>query len=172
MKFIIKTIETILVIIYIILEEVIYSSIAKPIIELIEDKKIFLRLSAFLNRSNRYFALILFLSMFIKAELLGLLSLTILPISPIMAIFIYLIKIPIGIFAFWLFKETKEVLLTFNFINISYKKIINIIDYITITKIYRSVKDRLRKLKTKKSFIKKIIRHSKIIYKKLKNQIG
>ena len=73
-KIIVKIIDialVILVAIYIVLEELIWENIAEPIYTFIHGLSILYKAEAFINALNRHVLLVLFVTLFIQVELLG-----------------------------------------------------------------------------------------------------
>ncbi len=151
--------QLLLLLFYIILEELIWEEFARPIYEFILKLRIATAFENFLKRQNRYIPLLFFLSTFVFGELLGLMTPFILAKGLVfVAIIIYLAKILIVAFAFWLFKIEKERLLSFTFFRIAYDKIVYISDRLKETKLYQKL---LKQLKEIKAYLKVKIRYIK-----------
>jgi len=151
-----------LILIYLLLEEVIWDNIAEPIVLYFKSLKIAKRVELFLKKQNRYTVLVIFLSMFVIAEGLGLLS----PVFvakglAFMGIVLYGIKIILATFAFWIFNTQKDTLLSFEFIDYSYKKITYYLKKIKSSDLYLSTLLIIKKIKTylknKYTYIKDIL---------------
>lgn len=97
----------VLVFIYIIFEELIWEKFAKPIITLISSLQLFQKLVPKILALNSYFILIFFVSIFVIVELIGIYA-GILFISGhiFSAVFIYVLKIPVAAFIFWLDRKS------------------------------------------------------------------
>ncbi len=152
--------QLILLLFYIILEELVWEQLAKPIYHFFLNLKLAIKFENFLKSHNRYIPLVLFLSTFVFGELLGLLTPIFLANGLIiLAFLLYFMKILIVAFAFWLFKLEKERLLSFFIINYLYEKIIYFNTKIKSSKIYKTLIGNLKKiknyLKAKISYIKK-----------------
>ena len=155
--------QTTLILIYLLLEELVWHNIAEPIVKYLKYLNLAKRVELFLKRQNRYVVLVIFLSMFIVAEGLGLLT----PIFiakglAFMGVVMYGFKIVLATFAFWIFNTQKEALLSFKFIDYSYRKITFYIDKIKHSELYISVVTRLKEIKT---YIKHKFRYLKELIK-------
>jgi len=155
--------QTSLILTYLLLEELVWHNIAEPITKYLKHLNIAKRVELFLNRQNRYVVLVIFLSMFIIAEGLGLLT----PIFiakglAFMAILMYGFKIVLATFAFWIFNTQKKSLLSFKFIDYSYKKITYYIEKIKHSQLYIKV---VTKLKEIKAYLKNRFRYYKELIK-------
>lgn len=155
-KFILS-IQILLVVTFVIFEELVWDVFAKPIYQYISKLKILDKLGQKLFHANRYFLLIIFVLLFVSVELAGLYA-GILAIGGNLAaaIMLYLSKIPIAAFTFWLFGATKEKLLSFGWFNWIYEKIISLFERIKQTEIYHKIKEMISDVKERlKSFKEK-----------------
>lgn len=101
--------------------------------------------------------------MFVVGEGLGLITPIVLAKGyATLAIVIYGLKIVLATFAFWIFNTQKEALLSFKFIDYSYKKIIYYIDKIKSSNLYKKIVANLKEIKT---YIKHKIRYIKELFK-------
>jgi len=175
-------VEIILVLFYIVYEELVYTTIAKPIIEWYKKLKLLAKFQAFLLKAPPIVSLLAFLSTFVVAEILGLLTVPVFLMGPPIAfigVFIYGLKIPVGAFAFWIFKENKERLTKYKIIKIGYDWTMRFVNWIDSSEVYKRVKERakkykemLKKMKGEKSTIfKKIIVGTKAKYVWLKSKL-
>ena len=146
---IILFLQIVLVITFIIFEELIWESIAVPIFRYLQSLKLLQRLEIFIQDSlNRYILLLIFLAIFIIVEAAGILAgVLIVRGYPLIGLGIYITKIPIAAFTFWLFKVSKEKLMSFGWFAISYKKLINFIDWIKSLEAYKSTVEIWHKVK-------------------------
>jgi len=141
-----------LILLYLILEELVWNNIAKPIQNYIKQLNIAQKVEHFLNRQNRYIVLTIFLLMFVIGEGLGLVTPVFLAKGlAFMAVVMYGFKIVLATFAFWIFNTQKKALLSFAFIDYSYKKIVYYIDKIKASELYKNI---VKKLKVIKSLLK------------------
>jgi len=147
-KKLIHVVLTFLVFAYIIFEELIWETIAKPIYEYLHSLRILKKIEFYIHKLNRYILLVLFLALFIKVELLGLYAVALLAQGKVISgVILYSFKIPIGAFTFWLFKITKDRLMSFGWFKASYDFIMNIIDKIKNTQTYQEVKESTKEIK-------------------------
>ena len=152
---IITLIQSILILIYMVFEELVWERFAKPLYRYVKHLRLFLRLEIILKSANRYIILFLFLLPFIVGELLGAVS-AVLAVKGlvVLAIALYIFKLLIATFAFWLFNIQKEKLLSFTIVNYSYQKIMQFATWIKTTAVFISVKE---KITTIKELIRKMI---------------
>ncbi len=139
---------TLLVFIYIIFEELIWESIAKPIYDYFHSLEILQKLQTYIEKLHRVIILIIFLLMFSQVELLGIVAAIMLAQGKAYtAVAMYVGKITIGVFTFWLFKVSREKLMTFDWFKSSYDYIMSIIDKIKDSDIYKNIKIRTGELR-------------------------
>ena len=165
-KKLIHIVLTFLVFVYIVFEELVWETIAKPIYEYLHALKILKKVEFYIHKLNRYILLILFLVLFIKVELLGLYAVALLAQGKVFSgVVLYSFKIPIGAFTFWLFKITKDKLMSFGWFKASYDFIMNIIDKIKATQTYQDVKESSKEIK---EFIKENFKNRSSLKIKIK----
>lgn len=140
-----KSIIYILIIVFIVLEEVIWKNILKYIYEPFSIYNPVLKLTRKIhNIKSRYLILLIFIFPFVLEEVFGLLSLYMLGLGYIkFGILIYILKILFMLPAAVIFKISKEKLLTFFFIN----KIYQLIIFLKSLKIYLDIKNEIKKYK-------------------------
>jgi hypothetical protein len=145
--------QFILVFLFILFEEIIWEGIAKPIYNKIESWHITQKLEGRIVQSNRYIILLVFLSFLFGVEGAGLLAgVFFIQGKVLLGLLLYIAKIPIAAFVFWLFKVGKEKLLSFNWFNWSYQKLMSGLDWLKDLEIYKStmamilsIKERIKK---------------------------
>ncbi len=145
--------QFILVFLFILFEEIIWEGIAKPIYNKIESWHITQKLEGRIVQSNRYIILLVFLSFLFGVEGAGLLAgVFFIQGKVLFGLLLYIAKIPIAAFVFWLFKVGKEKLLSFNWFNWSYQKLMSGLDWLKDLEIYKStmamilsIKERIKK---------------------------
>ena len=108
----------ILVLIYIIFEELVWEKTAKPIFDFfskfILKFNIIERLILKINSLNSYIILFIFLLFFVIVELFGIFAAILFVRGDIVfAIFIYILKLPFAVIILWFFDITKDKLLKF-----------------------------------------------------------
>jgi len=142
--------QLLLVITYIIFEELIWEGIAKPIYEAIHALKILQRLEAKLKYFNPSMILIIFIHLFAIVEAFGIYA-GVLFVSGQMflGLVLYISKIPIAAFTFWLFRVTEDKLMQFGWFKWVYEWIMRAIDWIKTSEIHRKTLEHL--VQTKRS---------------------
>ena len=146
---IILVIQIFLIMIFVIFEELIWDVFAKPIYEYISKLEILRTLQVKLKHANRYLILIIFVILFAMVEAAGVYAgLLLFQGDILLAIAIYMSKIPIAAFTFWLFGVTKDQLLSFEWFKWLYGKITSAFDWIKHTGIYQDVKRSISEIKT------------------------
>ena len=153
--------QFILVFFFILFGEIIWEGIAKPIYNKIESLHITQKIEEKIANSNRYIILVVFLVLLLGVEVAGLLAGVFFVQGYVLfGLLLYIAKIPIAAFVFWLFKVSKKKLLSFNWFNWAYKKLMAGLDWLKATTIY---KDTIEYMKRMKSSIK-------TQWKKIKNR--
>ena len=138
-----------LILIYLLFEELIWERIAEPIYVFIRGLKLLQALEASVNRLNRYAVLVLFLILFAAVELLGVVAVGLFAQGQVMiASAVYLGKIPITAFTFWLFKVAKDKLMSFAWFKFCYDGLMSVIHKIKTSAIYVNVKAKMVSVKT------------------------
>jgi hypothetical protein len=138
----------ILVTVYILLEELVWENIAEPIYRFIHSLAILQKPEEFIRGLDRHVLLAVFLVLFIQVELLGLFALQLIGTGKMIAgTLLYAGKIPVAAFTFWLFRISKEKLLTFGWFERSYELILSIIEKIKLSAIYQKIAARLEQVK-------------------------
>ena len=147
--------QLILIIIYIIFEELIWEGIAKPIYLYVHSLKIMQRVELRLQQSNRYVILVIFLFMFVLVEAAGIYAGILIVGGQIaLALALYISKIPITAFTFWLFRVTEDKLMQFGWFKWLYDWIMRAIEWLKTREMYVKTMERLREVKQsiKKTF--------------------
>jgi hypothetical protein len=117
-------VQFILVILFILFEEIIWEGIAKPIYRRIESLRILQKLEEKISNGNRYVVLTSFVVLLLGVEGAGLLAGVFFVQGYILfGLLLYIIKIPIAAFTFWLFKVAKNKLLSFKWFTWLYNKV-------------------------------------------------
>jgi hypothetical protein len=138
----------ILVTVYIILEELVWENIAEPIYRFIHSLAILQKPEEFIRRLDRHVLLAMFLGLFIQVELLGLFALQLIGTGKVVAgAMLYAGKIPVAVFTFWLFRVSKEKLMTFGWFKQSYELILLIIAKVKLNAIYQRIEAKLKLVK-------------------------
>ena len=133
--------QMILVVIFIVFEEIIWEGIAIPIYRYLHSLKLLHSLEEIIeSRANRYILLVIFLAIFVVVEVAGVVAgVLIVTGYPIVGFLIYLTKIPIAGFTFWLFKISKDKLISFRWFEFVYIKLIAFIDWIKSLTAYQNI---------------------------------
>lgn len=137
-----------LVMIYIIFEELIWEGIAKPIYETIHALKILQKLEAKLRFVTPSVILVIFVILLTIVEAFGVYA-GILFVSGqvLLGLSLYLAKIPIAAFTFWLFRVTENKLMQFEWFKWVYDWIMKAIDWLKSCEMYMKTMERLVKVK-------------------------
>jgi len=173
----ISLLQFILVLTYIIFEELIWDGIAKPIYETIHALKILQKIEARLVTANPSAILFLFVVLLTLVELFGIYA-GVLFVSGqmLLGLLLYISKIPVAAFTFWLFRVTEDKLMEFGWFKWIYEWIMRAIEWIKSSEIHRQtmeylleIRKRIKALKEKyfsgkSPFIEKM----KHLYKRLK----
>ncbi len=137
----VTSIEYILVAGFIIFEELIWNVLAQPIINRLNHLAVFERLRISFLQMNRHLLLTVFVLIFAVTEYLGILSgLTVVSGDVGLGVLIYLLKVPLAAFTFWLFELTQQTLMTFDWLRVTFDNLIVWKNAITGTSIYQSLK--------------------------------
>lgn len=149
---------TILVFSYIVFEEIFWETLAKPVYDYIHSLKILQKIEVTVHKLHPWILLAIFLAIFIVVEIVGILA-GVLALSGnvILAAMLYIMKIPVAAFAFWLFRVSQDKLLTINWFNYAYSWLMEQIDKLKASEIYQNVK-------RKTAYIKVRIKIWKITY--------
>jgi hypothetical protein len=138
----------ILVTVYIVLEELVWENIAEPIYRFIHSLAILQKPEEFIRGLDRHVLLVVFLVLFIQVELLGLFALQLLGTGKVVAgTLLYAGKIPVAAFTFWLFRISKEKLMTFGWFEQTYELILMIIEKIKHSAIHQRIAARIKQVK-------------------------
>ena len=154
--------QLILVIIYIIFEELIWEGVAKPIYEAIHSLKILQKVEAKLQHVNPSIILVIFVLLLSVVEAFGIYAGMLFVSGQILlGLSLYLSKIPIAAFTFWLFRVTEDKLMTFGWFKWLYDKMMAAIDWLKSREMYIKT---IKRLKSVKEGIKKSIKVFKTKY--------
>ncbi len=142
--------QFVLVFLFILFEEIIWEGIAKPIYEKIQSLKILQKLKVKISHSNRYVILVLFLVLLLTVEVAGLLAGVFFVQGYILfGLTLYMAKIPIAAFVFWLFKVSKRKLLSFNWFLWAYEKLMDGLAWLKNLDIYKTTVKYMSEFKSK-----------------------
>ncbi|HIG64597.1 MAG TPA: hypothetical protein EYQ43_03320 [Methyloprofundus sp.] len=153
-KFVAKALESILVIGYILFEELVWNIFAKPIFSYIKSLVVLEPLKQKFLTMHRYLLLTVFIGILVLAESMGLLAgLWFLEGYFISGILVYVLKIPVAAFTFWLFDLTKAQLMTFAWLEIAYEWIMGMIDKLLNSAIHVYIRNRIMVIRQKMQLI-------------------
>jgi hypothetical protein len=141
-------IQFILVFLFILVEEIIWDGLAEPIYRKIESLRITQRVEKLLQGFNSHILLVLFMVLLLGVEGAGLLAGFFFVKGYILfGLLLYIAKIPIAGFTFWVFKVSKKKLLRFGWFNWAYEKLMAGIEWLKETEIYQTSREKMTMLK-------------------------
>lgn len=141
--------QLILVLVYIIFEELIWEGIAKPIYTAIHSLKILQKIEIRLQHVNASVILVIFVLLLSIVEAFGVYAGMLFVNGQIaLGLTLYISKIPIAAFTFWLFRVSEEKLMQFAWFKWLYEKIMQGIDWVQSCGMYVETMARLGKLKS------------------------
>ncbi len=140
--------QFILVFLFILFEEIIWEGIAKPIYVKIESLHIAQKIETKIKHTNRYLLLVIFLVLLFGVEGAGILAGAFFVQGKLLfGLLLYVAKIPIAAFVFWLFKAAKSKLLSFDWFKWAYEKLMSAIDWLKERDIYKDTMAKMVKIK-------------------------
>jgi len=144
----ITLLQLILVIVYIIFEELIWEGIAKPIYETIHSLKILQKVEAKLEHVNPSVILVIFVVLLAMVETFGIYAgMLFMSGQILLGLGLYLSKIPIAAFTFWLFRVSEDKLMQFGWFKWLYDKMMAGIAWLKSRDIYKETMERIKVLK-------------------------
>lgn len=174
---IVLLLQLLLVLTYIIFEELIWEGIAKPIYEAIHALKILQKIEVKLESVNPSAILAIFVVLLTIVEAFGVYAgMLFVSGQMVLGLVLYISKIPIAAFTFWLFRVTEEKLMQFGWFKWLYEWIMRAIDWIKSSEIHRKTMEYLFQLKMHIKTLKEkyfsgkspFIEKMKQLYKRLK----
>lgn len=172
--------QLLLVMTYIIFEELIWEGIAKPVYQAIHALKILQKLEVKLETLNPSVILLIFVVLFVIVEAAGIYAGMLFVSGQVhIGLMLYISKIPIAAFTFWLFRVTEEKLMRFGWFKWLYEWIMKAIDWIKSREIHQRMIERLVQFKMRaKAFKEKyfagkspFIEKMKQLYKTVKESL-
>jgi len=143
----ITLLQLILVIVYIIFEELIWEGIAKPIYETIHSLKILQKVEAKLEHVNPSVILVIFVVLLAMVETFGIYAgMLFMSGQILLGLGLYLSKIPIAAFTFWLFRVSEDKLMQFGWFKWLYDKMMAGIAWLKSRDIYKETMERIKAL--------------------------
>ena len=146
----ITLLQLFLVLLFILFEEVVWEGVAKPIYSYVHALKVLQKIETWLQGVNATIILVIFVVMLASVEMLGIYA-GVLFVSgqAALGVMLYLTKIPIAAFTFWMFRVTESKLMQFGWFKWLYEKLMQAIDWLKSLEIYRSTMKRLKVTKEK-----------------------
>ena len=172
--------QLLLVITYIIFEELIWEGIAKPIYKAIHALKILQKMEAKLETLNPSVILLIFVVLFVIVEAAGIYAGMLFVSGQVfIGLVLYISKIPIAAFTFWLFRVTEDKLMQFGWFKWLYDWIMKAIDWIKSSEIHQKTIAYLVQMKTRIKILKEkyfankspFIEKMKRLYRTLKESL-
>jgi len=146
----ISLLQLILVLIFIIFEELIWEGIAYPIYNYVHSLKLLQKVEVKLHDVNRYIILVIFIVMLVFVEAFGLYAGYLFVSGQVaLGLSIYLTKIPIAAFTFWMFRVTEDKLMQFGWFKWIYDLVVKFIDWLKSLDIYISTMAKIKSMKEK-----------------------
>lgn len=144
----ITLLQLIVVMTYIIFEEAIWEGIAKPIYRYVHTLKILQRIEVKVHNANPILILFVFVILLVMVEAFGIYA-GVLFVSGqvVLGLVLYLAKIPVAAFTFWLFRVTEDKLMQFGWFRWLYEKIMEGVDWLKSCEIYIQIIHRLHQVK-------------------------
>ena len=155
---IILVLQLIVVMFYIIFEALIWDGIAKPIYLFIHSLKMLQKLEQKLQTLNPFWLLLLFMMLLLLVEGFGVYAGVLFVSGQILfGLIVYLSKIPLAAFTFWLFRVSEAKLMEFKWFAWLYRKIIGAIDWLKSCEIYLKTMQRFHTVKkSTKGYIQRL----------------
>ena len=149
--------QLLLVIVYIIFEELIWEGVAKPIYEAIHSLKILQKIENKLEHANASLILVIFVFLLSVVEIFGIYAgMLFVSGQVLLGLSLYIAKIPIAAFTFWLFRVTEDKLMQFGWFKWLYDKIMQGITWLKSREMYiktmlniKAMKEALKTFKEK-----------------------
>ena len=150
------------VFLYVVFEELVWDLIAQPVYEYLRALRLLQRIEGKIVNFKPLTLLVLFLLLFIQVEALGILALGLIAQGdPVVGMSIYLAKLPIAAFTFWMFRVSKHILMTFDWFKRNYQLMERGIDFIKSSNIHKSMVALILQVKTwlksKSLFLKQVL---------------
>jgi len=144
------TAQLLLVVIFIVFEEVVWEGIAKPIYLFVHELQLLQKIQRKLQSVNRYLLLVIFITLLVGVELAGVTA-GIMAVKGMVwsAMLLYGLKIPIAAFTFWLFHVTEKKLLSFEWFRYLYEQTVALFAWIKHREIYQETTALMQRIKTR-----------------------
>lgn len=167
-----KFILNIIALIYVIFDEI-FVYLSNKLNNLIDKYEVFKYLNQKLKTTNKYLILCLLLVVLAISEVIGIISFILLSKGLVyLFVMFYIIKFLPFFIVSYIFKQTKENLLTINWFNYSYNKVVYITDYLKSMEIVIQIKELKNKIKEKIQIKKSVLKEKiKFLIKKNKKEL-
>ena len=154
--------QLLIVIVYIIFEELIWEGIAKPIYKVIHELRVLQKIETKLETVSPSIILSIFVVLLVIVEAAGIYAgMLFVSGQVVIGLVLYVSKIPIAAFTFWLFRVTEDKLMQFGWFKWMYDQIMKAIDWLKSCEMYKRTIERLVQVK---EGLKKIIKGFKEKY--------
>lgn len=151
--------QLILVITFILFEELIWEGIAKPIYDAIHALKILQKVEQALQNVNPSVIVVIFVLLLGIVEAFGIYAgMLFVSGQIILGLTLYLTKIPIAAFTFWLFRVTEDKLMQFGWFKWVYEKLMGAIDWLKSRDVYIQTMERLKAVKVRLKEMSKVFK--------------
>ena len=159
---VILLLQLLIVIVYILFEELIWEGIAKPIYKAIHALRILQKIEIKLNSVSPSLILVIFMVLLVIVEAAGIYAgMLFVSGQIVIGMVLYISKIPIAAFTFWLFRVTEEKLMQFGWFKWMYEQLMKAIEWLKSCEMYIKTIERLVQVK---EGLKKIIQDLKNKY--------
>ena len=159
---IILLLQFLIVIVYILFEELIWEGIAKPIYKVIHELRVLQQIETKLETVSPSIILSIFVVLLVIVEAAGIYAgMLFVSGQVVIGLVLYVSKIPIAAFTFWLFRVTEDKLMQFGWFKWMYDQIMKAIDWLKSCEMYIRTIERLVQIKES---LKKIIKGFKEKY--------
>ena len=145
---IILLLQFLIVIVYILFEELIWEGIAKPIYQVIHELRVLQQIETKLETVSPSIILSIFLVLLVIVEAAGIYAgMLFVSGQVVIGLVLYVSKIPIAAFTFWLFRVTEDKLMQFGWFKWMYDQIMKAIDWLKSCEMYIRTIERLVQIK-------------------------
>ena len=144
----ISFLQLLLVLVYILFEELIWEGIAKPIYEMIQSLEILKKIEKKLQTVNASVILGIFVILLTIVEVVGIYAGMLFVSGQIgLGLALYLSKIPVAAFTFWLFRVTEDKLMQFEWFKRLYEWLVRGIEWLKSRQVYIGTMKKIKGLK-------------------------
>jgi len=145
---VILLLQLLIVMVYIIFEELIWEGIAKPIYEAVHSLRMLQKIEVKLQKVSPSMILTIFVVMLGIVEAAGIYAgMLFVSGQAVIGLTLYISKIPIAAFTFWLFRVTEDKLMQFRWFKWMYDQIMRAIDWLKSCEMYQKTMKRLAQVK-------------------------